>query len=75
VAGCHVRDGQITRAASARVLRGEEVLHTSRVSSLRRFQEDARDVQAGYECGIGVEGFTDYQEGDVIETFGRQRKS
>jgi translation initiation factor IF-2 len=75
VAGCHVRDGQITRAASARVLRGEEVLHTSRVSSLRRFQEDARDVQAGYECGIGVEGFTDYQEGDVIETFSRQRKS
>jgi translation initiation factor IF-2 len=75
VAGCHVRDGQITRAASARVLRGEEVLHTSRVSSLRRFQEDVRDVQAGYECGIGVEGFTDYQEGDVIETFGRQRKS
>jgi len=75
VAGCHVRDGQITRAASARLLRGEEVLHTSRVSSLRRFQEDVREVQAGYECGIGIEGFTDYQEGDVIETFGRQRKS
>jgi len=51
------------------------VLHTSRVSSLRRFQEDVREVQAGYECGIGIEGFTDYQEGDVIETFGRQRKS
>jgi len=75
VAGCHVRDGQITRAASARLLRGEEVLHTSRVNSLRRFQEDVREVQAGYECGIGIEGFTDYQEGDVIETFGRQRKS
>jgi translation initiation factor IF-2 len=75
VAGCHVRDGQITRAASARLIRGEEVLHTSRVSSLRRFQEDVREVQAGYECGIGIEDFTDYQEGDVIETFGRQRKS
>jgi translation initiation factor IF-2 len=75
VAGCHVRDGQITRAASARVLRGEEVIHGSRVNSLRRFQEDVREVQAGYECGIGIEGFTDYQEGDVIETFGRQRKS
>jgi len=75
VAGCYVRDGQITRGASARVVRGEEVLHTSRVGSLKRFQEDVREVQAGYECGIGVEGFTDYQEGDVIETFGRQRKS
>jgi translation initiation factor IF-2 len=75
VAGCYVRDGEINRGASARVLRGEEIVHASRVSSLRRFQEDARDVQAGYECGIGIEGFTDFQEGDVIETFGRQRKS
>jgi translation initiation factor IF-2 len=75
VAGCYVRDGQITRGSSARVLRDEEVIHTSRVGSLRRFQEDVREVQAGYECGIGIEGFTDYQEGDVIETFGRQRKS
>jgi translation initiation factor IF-2 len=75
VAGSHVRDGEITRGASARLIRGEEVLHVSRVSSLRRFQEDVREVQAGYECGIGIEGFTDYQEGDVIETFGRQRKS
>jgi len=75
VAGSYVRDGQITRGASARVLRDSQVLHTSRVGSLRRFQEDVREVQAGYECGIGVEGFTDYQENDVIETFGRQRKS
>jgi translation initiation factor IF-2 len=75
VAGSHVRDGEITRGASARLIRGEEVLHVSRISSLRRFQEDVREVQAGYECGIGIEGFTDYQEGDVIETFGRQRKS
>jgi translation initiation factor IF-2 len=75
VAGCYVRDGAITRGATARVIRGEEVIHASRVNSLRRFQEDAREVQAGYECGIGTEGFTDFQEGDVIETFGRQRKS
>jgi translation initiation factor IF-2 len=75
VAGCYVRDGQIERGASARVLRNEEVLHVSRVGSLRRFQDDVREVQAGYECGIGIEGFTDFQEGDVIETFGRQRKS
>jgi len=75
VAGCFVRDGQITRGASARLLRDGQVLHTSRVNSLRRFQEDAREVQASYECGLSIEGFTDYQEGDVIETFGRQRKS
>jgi len=75
VAGCFVRDGQITRGVSARLLRDSQVLHTSRVNSLRRFQEDAREVQAGYECGLSIEGFTDYQEGDVIETFGRQRKS
>ncbi len=75
VAGCHVRDGSINRGASARVLRDGQVLHASRVASLRRFKEDAREVQAGYECGISIEGFTDFQEGDVIETFGRQRKS
>jgi translation initiation factor IF-2 len=75
IAGCYVRDGQINRGSSARVLRDGQVLHASRVSSLRRFTEDVREVQAGYECGISVEGVADYQEGDVIETFGRQRKS
>ncbi|MDP2949274.1 MAG: translation initiation factor IF-2 [Chloroflexota bacterium] len=75
VAGCYVRDGVVTRGASARVLRDSQVIHTSRVTSLRRFQEDVREVQADYECGIGLEGFQDLQEGDVIELFGRERKS
>jgi translation initiation factor IF-2 len=74
VAGCHVKDGSIGRGSPCRVLRGDEVLHTSRIGSLRRFKEDARDVQAGYECGIGVDGFDDFQEGDIIETFRRERK-
>jgi translation initiation factor IF-2 len=69
VAGCMVTDGLIRRNSQVRIKRGEEVVRTSRVSSLRRFQEDVREVQAGLECGVGVEGFSDFQEGDVIEAF------
>jgi len=75
IAGCYVRDGVATRGASARLLRQDKVIHTSRVSSLRRFQEDVKEVQAGYECGVGIEGFQDFQEADVIELYSRQRKS
>jgi translation initiation factor IF-2 len=69
VAGCMITDGLIRRNSQVRVKRGEEVLRTSRVSSLRRFQEDVREVQVGVECGVGAEGFSDFQEGDVIEAF------
>jgi translation initiation factor IF-2 len=75
IAGCYVRDGVVTRGTSARVLRQDEVIHTSRVASLRRFQEDTREVQAGYECGVGIEGFQDFQEDDIIELYSQQRKS
>jgi translation initiation factor IF-2 len=57
-----------------RVKRDEEVVHTSRVSSLRRVKEDVREVQAGLECGVGVEGFSEFQEGDVIEAFHTETK-
>jgi translation initiation factor IF-2 len=69
IAGCMVTDGLVRRNSQARVKRGEEVLKESRVSSLRRFKEDAREVAAGLECGIGVEGFSEFAEGDVIEAF------
>ena len=69
VAGCMITDGLIRRNSQVRIKRGEEVVRTSRVSSLRRFQEDVREVQAGLECGVGAEGFSDFQEGDVIEAF------
>jgi translation initiation factor IF-2 len=75
IAGCYVRDGVVTRGASARVLRQDEAIHTSRVTSLRRFQEDVKEVQAGYECGVGIEDFQDFQENDVIELYSQQRKS
>ncbi|HEY8489555.1 MAG TPA: translation initiation factor IF-2 [Dehalococcoidia bacterium] len=74
IAGSYVRDGVITRNATARVIRNDEVIHTGRVSSLRRFQEDVREVQAGYECGITIEDFDSFEEGDVIETYRRERE-
>lgn len=73
-AGCMVTDGAVRRNSSIRVVRRGEVLHTSRVSSLRRFQEDVREVANGLECGIGVERFDGFQEGDVLEAFHTQKK-
>jgi len=69
VAGCMITDGLIRRNSQVRIKRGEEVVRTSRVASLRRFQEDVREVQTGLECGVGAEGFSDFEEGDVIEAF------
>ena len=73
VAGCLVTDGKITRNANARVRRGREILHESTVSTLRRFKDDANEVRAGLECGIGLEGFGDYKPGDLIECFEIQK--
>jgi translation initiation factor IF-2 len=73
IAGCYVTDGTITRNDEARVVRGSQVITTGRISSLKRFREDAREVATGYECGIVIDGFNDVQEGDVIEAYGQQR--
>ncbi len=73
VAGSYVQEGQVTRNALARVVRNKEVLHDSNISSLKRFTEDVREVATGYECGIGVEGFNDFQEGDIIEAYIKER--
>jgi len=72
VIGCYVRDGAVSRGSLVRVLRDEQVLAETRMDSLRRFTEDVRDVQAGYECGIALEGFDDFQEGDVLEFYHRE---
>jgi translation initiation factor IF-2 len=69
IAGCYVKSGSIVRNGKVRVKRGNEVLHTGAISSLKRFKDDAKEVQAGFECGIGVSGFGDYQEGDLLEAF------
>jgi translation initiation factor IF-2 len=69
VAGLYVLDGKVSRNSSVRVRRGEEVLADTTVSSLRRFKDDVREVAAGYECGIGVKDFGDFQVGDHLEFY------
>ncbi|MBR5622812.1 MAG: translation initiation factor IF-2, partial [Opitutales bacterium] len=69
VAGSMVTEGSIRRDFNARVWRKGEVLHTGRIDTLKRFKEDVTEVKAGYECGIRVTGFEEYQEGDLIECF------
>ena len=69
IAGAYVQDGKVTRNAQVRVVRDGVVVHEGKIASLKRFKDDAREVAAGYECGIGIEGFNDVQEGDVIGAF------
>jgi translation initiation factor IF-2 len=69
VAGSMVMEGSITRNKGARLLRGNEVLAEGKIDTLKRFKDDATEVKAGFECGIHLEGFDRYEEGDVIESF------
>jgi translation initiation factor IF-2 len=69
VAGCYVRDGVITRGSKVRFLRDGVVIWNGSISSLRRFKEDVRVVQSGFECGIGLSGYQDLKPGDIIETY------
>jgi translation initiation factor IF-2 len=69
VAGCYVRDGVITRGSKVRFLREGVIIWKGAINSLRRFKDDVREVQAGFECGIGLSDFQDLHNGDIIETF------
>jgi translation initiation factor IF-2 len=69
VAGCYVRHGVITRGSKVRFLRDGVVIWKGTISSLKRFKDDVREVQAGYECGVGLSDFQDLKVGDVIETY------
>jgi translation initiation factor IF-2 len=69
VAGSYVNDGRILRGAEARVQRGKQVIFTGEIDSLKHLKDDVREMAAGYECGILIDGFNDYEEGDVIEAF------
>ncbi|MDR0840621.1 MAG: translation initiation factor IF-2 [Christensenellaceae bacterium] len=69
IAGAYVNSGKVNRNAQVRVVRDGVVVHEGKISSLKRFKDDAREVAAGYECGIGIENFNDIHEGDVIEAF------
>ncbi len=69
IAGCYVVSGKIKRNDRVRVIREGKVVYEGEISSLKRFKEDAREVASGYECGIGVAGFNDIKEGDILETY------
>jgi translation initiation factor IF-2 len=69
IAGCYVTNGTITRGSKVRFLREGTIIWKGSVSSLRRFKDDATEVKAGFECGIGLSDFQDLKQGDVIETF------
>jgi translation initiation factor IF-2 len=69
IAGCRVTHGTITRNSLARLVRDGAIVHTGRLGSLRRFKDDVREVGEGFECGIGLEGYQDVHENDVIETY------
>ena len=69
IAGSYVTDGRITRNALIRILRDSVVIFEDKISSLRRFKDDVREVASGYECGIGLEKYGDIKEGDVLEAY------
>ncbi|MEK6562399.1 MAG: EF-Tu/IF-2/RF-3 family GTPase, partial [Candidatus Binatota bacterium] len=71
VAGCSVTDGKIQRSSLIRLLRDQVVVHEGKLASIKRFKDDVREVSAGYECGLALEGFQDIKKGDVIEAYER----
>jgi translation initiation factor IF-2 len=73
VAGCAITDGKAVRGASVRVVRKGKVLHETTVSSLRRFKDNVKEVTIGMECGIGVEGFSEFQTADILEFFHKEK--
>jgi translation initiation factor IF-2 len=69
IAGCFVTEGKIARSYMLRLLRDSKIIYEGKVGSLKRFKDDAKEVAAGFECGIGIENFNDIKVGDVIEAF------
>jgi translation initiation factor IF-2 len=69
IAGAYVTEGKATRNSLIRVVRSGQVLHVGKIASLKRFKDDAKEVQTGYECGISLEDFNDIKDGDVFEFF------
>ena len=69
IAGCRVTDGKITRDADIRVIRDNTLVYEGKIGSLKRFKDDAREVAAGFECGIAMEKFNDVKVGDIFEAY------
>jgi translation initiation factor IF-2 len=74
IAGCYVSEGKVRRGASARLLRDGVQIYEGRVTSLKRFKDDVREVNSGFECGLGIEGYNDVKIGDVVETYVLEEK-
>jgi translation initiation factor IF-2 len=74
IAGCYVSEGKVRRGASCRLLRDGVQIYEGRVSSLKRFKDDVREVNSGFECGLGIEGYNDVKLGDVVETYVLEEK-
>ena len=73
IAGCMITDGRVTRGAMVRVRRNGEVVHDGSISSLRHLKDDVNAMSAGFECGVGIAGYQDFQVGDMLETYRRER--
>lgn len=69
IAGCFVTDGKVTRNSMVRLLREGRIVYSGKISSLKRFKDDAKEVQTGYECGVGIENYNDIKVGDIIEAY------
>jgi translation initiation factor IF-2 len=74
IAGCYIVEGKVQRNARCRLVRDGVVVHEGTIGSLRRFKDDVREVQTGFECGIGIDGYNDVKVGDVIEAFQIQER-
>ena len=69
IAGSYVLEGNVTRNAEIRLVRDGIVVHEGSISSLKRFKDDVKEVATNFECGIGIDGYNDIKEGDIIECF------
>ncbi len=73
IAGCRIVDGKITRSSQARILRKKDMVYDGKIASLRRGRDDVREVATGYECGIVLDDFTEFEAGDIIEAYAQER--
>ncbi len=73
IAGCRIIEGKVTRGTSMRVVRNSETLHDSTIASLRHFKEEVNEMNSGTECGIMIQGFNSFEEGDILESYRQER--
>ena len=73
IAGCRITDGKLTRSSQARITRKNEKVFDGLIASLRRGKDDVREIASGYECGIVLEDFTEFEVGDIIEAYAQER--